>query len=183
MFVLPTLSDMAPDLLQQRQHDTVECSMKLMRTLINRAKHKLELLANQIKDFEDVLEPDAKKEVKKALKEIELKIEKHEKKVQVKKTKKFSQDKIDYETGRIYTLAKKYDTLYRRHTMEKVLEKGVLNPQELVLGNKNCLVGATKLDFPGELQLLKIQTRNMGRREQDKAVPRTNAQENPKGRG
>ena len=73
------------------------------------------MLQKNIKELEKEIEKSKEiEDIKRMLEAMETKIERHEKDVQDRKARKFTRDRIDYETGRVYTFARRFDHMYQR---------------------------------------------------------------------
>ncbi|KAJ1122500.1 hypothetical protein NDU88_000986 [Pleurodeles waltl] len=152
IFVLPTLNDMDADLLKQWQMDTVECSVKLMQTLIIQAERKLEKTLQRIKEIEGQLESTLSSEdLKDLLSQMEKQLEKHEKKIQEKTLKKFNRDEIDYYVRRTYTFASHFISFYAKQHMDKTIEKektmSSAERSEMSSGDELPITRGPMLDF------------------------------------
>ncbi|KAJ1192859.1 hypothetical protein NDU88_002165 [Pleurodeles waltl] len=107
-----------PDLLEEWRTQISDCSFKLMGTLITQAKQRME---EQIKNIEDLMKELEKvsnqEEVQMLLGKMEERVTKQEEEIKKRKAHKFNRYKLDYEHGRIYTFARKYDTLRIKEKM------------------------------------------------------------------
>ncbi|KAJ1176509.1 hypothetical protein NDU88_001787 [Pleurodeles waltl] len=118
ILILPTLGDMDPDLLDQWRSYASDCSVKLMGTLITQAKRRMEEQTQVIERLMKELGKMAEsQEVQQLLMKMEERIKKKEDQIKTHKALKFNGDKKDYELGRIYTFARKYNTLRAQDKM------------------------------------------------------------------
>ncbi|KAJ1115571.1 hypothetical protein NDU88_003793 [Pleurodeles waltl] len=118
ILILPTLGDINLNLLEEWSIQTSECSFKLMGTLITEEQQCMEEQIKQIEELMKELEKLSKqKEVKQLLGKMEEQIAKQEEEIKTQKAHKFNRDKLDYEPFRIYTFARKYETLRIKENM------------------------------------------------------------------
>ncbi|KAJ1174888.1 hypothetical protein NDU88_000179 [Pleurodeles waltl] len=102
---------MDSDLLEEWRMQTADCSTKLMGTLITQAKRRMEEQIIKIEQLTKELEKmPNKQEISNQLAKMEERIKYKEEEIKSRKAHKFNRDKMDYEHGRIYTFARKYDT-------------------------------------------------------------------------
>ncbi|KAJ1084157.1 hypothetical protein NDU88_004310 [Pleurodeles waltl] len=159
ILILHTLGDIDPDLLEQWRAHTSECSVKLMDTLIIQSKrrmeeqtHKIELLTKELEKM------GTSSEIQQLLMKMEERITKKEDEIKLRKASKFNRDKKDYEIGRIYTFARKYNTL---RAQDKVVMMDSPNITTNIVEDSSDLsssadeASANKLDFHGEMRLLR----------------------------
>ncbi|KAJ1162530.1 hypothetical protein NDU88_002998 [Pleurodeles waltl] len=158
ILILPTLGDIDPDLLEQWRVHTSECSVKLMDTLIIQSKrrmeeqtHKIELLTKELEKMGN------SSEIQQLLMKMEERIAKKEDEIKLRKASKFNRDKKDYEVGRIYTFARKYNTLRAQDKIAMTDSPNVttnLVEDSSDLSSSADEASANKLDFHGEMRLL-----------------------------
>ncbi|KAJ1110631.1 hypothetical protein NDU88_007980 [Pleurodeles waltl] len=167
ILILPTLSDMDPDLLEEWRIQTSDCSFKLMGTLITQAKRHMD---EQIKNIEDLMKEletvSKQEEVKQLLGKMEERITKQEEEIKARKAHKFNSDKLHYEHGRIYTFARKYDTLRIKENMNVGGEMAANYSNTDIsseLGSSADEAPFNKLDFQGEMCLMQMATPQTGR--------------------
>ncbi|KAJ1152648.1 hypothetical protein NDU88_005423 [Pleurodeles waltl] len=131
-----------------------------MGTLISQAKRRME---EQIQIIEQLMKELEKagnqQEVQHLLTKMEERIKIKEDEIKTRKAHKFNRDKKDYELlGRIYTFARKYNTLRVKEKMNQV-EDG--NPQLNPIDESSDLSSAdeassNKLDFQGKMRLMQM---------------------------
>ncbi|KAJ1127836.1 hypothetical protein NDU88_006229 [Pleurodeles waltl] len=91
-----------------------------MGTLITQAKRRMEEQITKIEQLTKELEKmPNQQEISIQLAKMEERIKHKEDEIKSRKAHKFNRDKIDYEHGRIYTFARKYDTV-RTKDMSKI---------------------------------------------------------------
>ncbi|KAJ1202114.1 hypothetical protein NDU88_005915 [Pleurodeles waltl] len=131
-----------------------------MGTLISQAKRCME---EQIQIIEQLMKEVEKagdqQEIQQLLIKMEERIKKKEDEIKIHKAHKFNRDKKDYELGRIYTFARKYNTLRVKGKVNSV-EDGNMQSNS-VDGNSDLSSSAdeassNKLDFQGEMRLMQM---------------------------
>ncbi|KAJ1097657.1 hypothetical protein NDU88_002774 [Pleurodeles waltl] len=158
---------MDPDLLEQWRIHTADCSLKLMGTLITQAARRMVEQSKIIEQLIKELEKAAnQQEVQHLLMKMEEQIKKKDDEIKTRKTHKFNRDKMDFDHGRIYTFARKYDTLRLK---EKINNGGDGNIQPNHTdessdpGSSADEAPLNKLDFRGEMRLMQMATPQSGR--------------------
>ncbi|KAJ1143101.1 hypothetical protein NDU88_009412 [Pleurodeles waltl] len=158
ILILPTLGDIDPDLLEQWRFHTSDCSAKLMDTLITQSKRRMEEQTHKIEQLTKELEKMGNsQEIQQLLVKMEERITKKEDEIKTRKALKFNRDKKDYEVGRIYTFARKYNTLRAQDKIattdsSKLTANSVDDSSDLSSSADEA--PANKLDFHGEMRLL-----------------------------
>ncbi|KAJ1090161.1 hypothetical protein NDU88_003296 [Pleurodeles waltl] len=97
---------------------------------------------------------------------MEEQIKKKEDEIKTQKAHKFDRDKFDYEHGRIYTFARKYDTLRMKEKMNQRGDvSGNLSYTDISSdpGSSADEAPPNKLDLRGEMQLMQMATLQSGR--------------------
>ncbi|KAJ1190978.1 hypothetical protein NDU88_000295 [Pleurodeles waltl] len=126
ILILPTLGYMNPDLLEEWRTQTDECSIKLMGTLITQAKRRMDEQIIKIEQLTKELEKIVnQQDVSNQLAKMEERIKNKEEEIKSHKAHKFNRDKLDYEHGRIYTFARKYDILRTKDVSKSFVEIAV----------------------------------------------------------
>ncbi|KAJ1136949.1 hypothetical protein NDU88_003362 [Pleurodeles waltl] len=155
ILILPTLDDMDSDLLEQWRIHTADCSLKLMGTLIIHTKRRMKEQIKIIEQLTEELERVAnQQEVQHLLTKMEEQIKKTEDEIKTRKAHKFNRDKMNYEHGRIYTFARKYDTLRLKEKMNNgvdVIIQQNHTDESSDLGSLADEAPLNKLDFRGEM--------------------------------
>ncbi|KAJ1155051.1 hypothetical protein NDU88_007787 [Pleurodeles waltl] len=107
---MPTYDDPNPELLKEWAAYNEASSARMMKILIKYAQIDREKVIEKIENI--VKEVDAfsdKKLVESLNTAMEERLAKTEEEIIQKKSRKFNRDAIDYETGQIYTFARKFD--------------------------------------------------------------------------
>ncbi|KAJ1216253.1 hypothetical protein NDU88_003857 [Pleurodeles waltl] len=150
---------MDPDLLEQWRSYTADCSVKLMGTLIDQAKRRME---EQIQIIDELMKEREKvgntQEIQQLLTKMEERIKKKEDEIKMRKAHKFNRDKKDYELGRIYTFACENNTL---RVQDKINPVEDTNQQVTSVNESSDLSSsadeaANLLDFHGEMRLMQM---------------------------
>ncbi|KAJ1217249.1 hypothetical protein NDU88_004844 [Pleurodeles waltl] len=162
ILILPTLGDMDPDLLEEWRTQTADCSTKLMGTLITQAKRRMDKQITKIEQLTKVLEKMAnQEEVSNQLAKMEEPIKNKEEEIKLRKAHKFNRDKLDYEHGRIYTFARKYDSVRTEDVSKSGTEVAIHHmsaDESSEIGSSADEAPRNKLDFQGEMRLMQIVT-------------------------
>ncbi|KAJ1205978.1 hypothetical protein NDU88_001396 [Pleurodeles waltl] len=112
VILFPSFDDLSPDLLKEWEDLLVTSSYGMMDILIRDAKAKREKLLQDIalleKEINDIDSPDTIIKNYNILKEV---LQKHQLYIKDKKVRKLRRDENDYRNGRVFTFARKYDTL------------------------------------------------------------------------
>ncbi|KAJ1129018.1 hypothetical protein NDU88_007389 [Pleurodeles waltl] len=121
IFIMPTYDDPHPDLLKEWAAHNAVSSAGMMKILIKYAQlqrerviEKIEDLAKTIKTFSD------RKLVESLNSSMEERLAIIEEEIIPKKARKFKRDVTDYETGQIYTFAKKFDYWRKQKGVDKM---------------------------------------------------------------
>ncbi|KAJ1199218.1 hypothetical protein NDU88_003056 [Pleurodeles waltl] len=151
---------MDPDLLEQWRLHTADCSVKLMGTLIDQAKRRMEEQIRITDQLMKELEKVGNTQEVQLLMKMEERIKKKEDEIKVRKAHKFNRDKKDYELRRIYTFARKYNTL---RVQDKTNPAEDTNQQLISVDESSDLSSSAdeasnKLDFHGEMRLMQMVT-------------------------
>ncbi|KAJ1090540.1 hypothetical protein NDU88_003670 [Pleurodeles waltl] len=141
---------------------TTDCSTKLMGTLITQAKRRMEEQITKIEQLTKELDKKPnQQEISIQLVKMEERIKHKEDEIKSRKAHKFNRDKIDYEHGRIYTFARKYDTV-RTKDMSKIGAECAV--QQISADDSSEVessadeIPRNKLDFQGEMRLMQMIT-------------------------
>ncbi|KAJ1185125.1 hypothetical protein NDU88_001920 [Pleurodeles waltl] len=168
ILILPTLGDMDSDLLEKWITYTADCSLKLMGTLITQSKRRMDEHTKAIEALTKVLELTLNQhEVQLLLEKMEERINKKEDEIKMRRIQKFNRDQFDYEHGRIYTFARKYDTLRMKEKMNQGGDVGTsLGNTDISSDPRSSAdeASSNKLDFQGEMRLMQMSTPQSGRR-------------------
>ncbi|KAJ1207614.1 hypothetical protein NDU88_003004 [Pleurodeles waltl] len=162
ILILPTLGDMDPDLLEEWRMQTADCSTKLMGTLVVQAKRRMEEQIIKIEQLTKDLEKiPNQQQVSNQLAKMEERIKYKEDEIKSRKAHKFNRDKLDYEHGRVYTFARKYDTA-RTKDMSKNGADGAVQhvsaDDSSEIESSADEIPRNKLDFQGEMRLMQMVT-------------------------
>ncbi|KAJ1191476.1 hypothetical protein NDU88_000792 [Pleurodeles waltl] len=137
-----------------------------MGTLITQAKRRMEEQIKIIEQLTKELERAAnQQEVQHLLLKLEERIKKKEDEIKIRKAHKFDRDKMDYEHGRIYTFARKYDTLRMKEKMNNrgdVSVNYIHTDESSDPGSSADEAPLNKLDFQGEMRLMEMTTPQSG---------------------
>ncbi|KAJ1184764.1 hypothetical protein NDU88_001567 [Pleurodeles waltl] len=173
ILILPTLGDMDPDLLEEWRTQTADCSTKLMGTLITQAKRRMDEQITKIEQLtKDLKKTVNQQEVSNQLAKMEERIKNKEEEIKSRKAHKFNRDKLDYEHGRIYTFARKYDSLRTKDVSKSRVEVAIHQTSaddSSEIGSSADEAQRNKLDFQGEMCLMQMamphpgQNRRQGR--------------------
>ncbi|KAJ1097140.1 hypothetical protein NDU88_002267 [Pleurodeles waltl] len=131
-----------------------------MGTLITQAKRRMEAQMNNVETLLKELEgiPNHQ-EVSSLLEKMEERIEKKKYEIKTRKAHKFHRDKLDYEHGKIYTFARKYDTLRIKDKMDIRKNMNVqLTDVSSDLSSSADEAPLNKLDFQRETRLMQMAT-------------------------
>ncbi|KAJ1157551.1 hypothetical protein NDU88_010258 [Pleurodeles waltl] len=162
ILILPTLGDMDSDLLEEWRMQTTDCSTKLMGTLITQAKRRMEEQITKIEQLTKELEKmPNQQEISIQLVKMEERIKHKEDEIKSRKAHKFNRDKIDYEHGRIYTFARKYDTVRTKDMSQIGAECAVQQTSaddSSEVESSADEIPRNKLDFQGEMRLMQMIT-------------------------
>ncbi|KAJ1180126.1 hypothetical protein NDU88_005350 [Pleurodeles waltl] len=112
--------DVDDDLFKEWYDNTEDCSMKLMNKLIKHAKRKMEQHTAKVEA--KIKELDKNKDdagVKQLLPKMEKALQDKDEEIMERKFRKYIGDRLDYQYGRIYTFANKYEDLEMKEKMEK----------------------------------------------------------------
>ncbi|KAJ1180381.1 hypothetical protein NDU88_005602 [Pleurodeles waltl] len=161
ILILPTLGDMDPDLLEEWRTQTAECSFKLIGTLIVKAKRRMDEQINKIEQLTKELEKIAnQQDVSNQLTKMEKRIKKEEE-IKSRKAHKFNRDKLDYEHGRVYTFARKYDILRTKNVPKngtEVIRHQASTDDSSEVGSSADEAPHNRLDFQGDMRLMRMAT-------------------------
>ncbi|KAJ1191724.1 hypothetical protein NDU88_001040 [Pleurodeles waltl] len=121
IFIMPTYDDPNPDLLKEWAAHNAASSAGMMKILINHAQIERETIIEKIYNITKQIEafPD-KKLVESLNNAMEERLAKIEEEIILKKSRKFHRDTFDYETGQIYTFARKFDYWRQQKGKESV---------------------------------------------------------------
>ncbi|KAJ1115181.1 hypothetical protein NDU88_003407 [Pleurodeles waltl] len=162
ILILSTLGDMDPDLLEEWRTQTADCSTKLMGTLITQAKRRMDEQIIKIEQLTKDLEKIAnQQEVSNQLVKMEEQIKNKEEEIKLRKAHKFNRDKLDYKHGRIYTFARKYDSVRTKEVSKSGSEAAVHHmsaDESSEIGSSADEAPCNKLDFQGEMRLMQMVT-------------------------
>ncbi|KAJ1191473.1 hypothetical protein NDU88_000789 [Pleurodeles waltl] len=162
ILILPTLGDMDPDLLGEWRTQTADCSIKLMGTLITQAKRRMDDQIIKIEQLTKDLDKLAnQQEVSNQLAKMEERIKNKEEEIKSRKAHKFNRDKLDYEHGRIYTFARKYDNVRTKDISKSGAEVATHHlsaDDSSEIGSSADEAPRNKLDFQGEMRLMQMVT-------------------------
>ncbi|KAJ1160036.1 hypothetical protein NDU88_000538 [Pleurodeles waltl] len=157
-----SLGDMDSDLLEEWRMQTTDCSTKLMGTLITQAKRRMEEQITKIEQLTKELEKmPNQQEISIQLAKMEERIKHKEDEIKSRKAHKFNRDKIDYEHGRIYTFARKYDTVRTKDMSQIGAECAVQQTSaddSSEVESSADEIPRNKLDFQGEMRLMQMIT-------------------------
>ncbi|KAJ1143573.1 hypothetical protein NDU88_009880 [Pleurodeles waltl] len=138
-----------------------------MGTLITQAKRHMD---EQIKIIEALTKELAKisnqEKMQQLLGKMEECIRKQEDEIKIRKAHTFNRDKLDYEYGKIYTFARKYDTLRMKEKMNNGKEVAANYSNTDVSSDPGSSADETplnKLDFRGEMRLMQMATPQSGK--------------------
>ncbi|KAJ1100817.1 hypothetical protein NDU88_005892 [Pleurodeles waltl] len=153
---------MDPDLLEEWRMQTADCSTKLMGTLITQAKRRMNEQITMIEQLTKDLEKISnQQEVSNQLAKMEERIKNKEEEIKSRKAHKFNRDRLDYEHGRIYTFAQKYDTARTKDVFKSGAD-GVAHhtsaDDSSEIESSADEVPRNKLDFQGEMRLMQMVT-------------------------
>ncbi|KAJ1097474.1 hypothetical protein NDU88_002592 [Pleurodeles waltl] len=133
-----------------------------MGTLITQAKRRMEEQIIKIEQLTKELEKmPNQQEISNQLAKMEERIKYKEEEIKSRKAHKFNRDKMDYEHGRIYTFARKYDTARTKDMSKSGADCAV--PQISADDSSEIESSAdelprNKLDFQGEMRLMQMVT-------------------------
>lgn len=117
IFIVPTLQDPDPELIERWMENNHVCSMNMLRMLITSAeKESKRLLEESEKITKTLQEMYPKEEFENEMNKMNKKLERIEEDIKLKKLSKFQRDERDYKAGRILTFGKKYDQSYADKT-------------------------------------------------------------------
>ncbi|KAJ1139582.1 hypothetical protein NDU88_005951 [Pleurodeles waltl] len=137
-------------------------SVKLMGTLISQAKQHMEQQIQIIEQLMKELEKAGnQQEVQHLLTKMEERIKTEEDEIKTLKAHKVNRDKKDYELGRIYTFARKYNTLRVKEKMNQVEDGNTqlnLIDESSDLSSSADEASSNKLDFQGGMRLMQMAT-------------------------
>ncbi|KAJ1215228.1 hypothetical protein NDU88_002837 [Pleurodeles waltl] len=154
--------DMDPDLLEKWRMQTADCSTKLMGTLITQAKRRMDEQIIKIEELTKDLEKIVnQQEVSNQLAKMEERIKNKEEEIKSRKAHKFNRDRLDYEHGKIYTFARKYDTARIKDVSKKGADGAIQHTSaddSSEIESSADEVPRNKLDFQGEMRLMQMVT-------------------------
>ncbi|KAJ1090116.1 hypothetical protein NDU88_003253 [Pleurodeles waltl] len=110
------------------------------------------------KDLEKIAN---QQEVSNQLAKMEERIKNKEEEIKLRKAHKFNRDKLDYEHGRIYTFALKYDIVRTKDVSKSGAEVAIHHisaDDSSEIGSSADEAPRNKLDFHGEMRLMQIVT-------------------------
>ncbi|KAJ1185634.1 hypothetical protein NDU88_002424 [Pleurodeles waltl] len=118
---MPTYDDPHPDLLKEWTAHNAASSAGMMKILIKYTQLERDKVIETIDDLTKTIETFTDKKLVESLNSsMEERLTKIEEEIIQKKARKFHRDTIDYETGQIYTFAKKFDYWRRQKGAEKM---------------------------------------------------------------
>ncbi|KAJ1215760.1 hypothetical protein NDU88_003367 [Pleurodeles waltl] len=154
ILILPTLGDMDPDLLEEWRTQTA--------TLITQVKRRMDEQITKTeqltKDLEKIVN---QQEVSNQLAKMEEGIKNKEEEIKLRKAHKFNRDKLDYEDGRIYTFARKYDSVRTKDVSKSGAEVAVHHmsaDDSSEIDSSADEAPRNKLDFQGKMHLMQMVT-------------------------
>ncbi|KAJ1144752.1 hypothetical protein NDU88_011049 [Pleurodeles waltl] len=110
IFIMPNYDDSNPDLLKEWAAHNAASSAGMMRILIKYAEIERETVIEQINSVTKRIEAFSDKKLVESLSNaMEERLSKIEEEIISKKSRKFNRNAFDYETGQIYTFARKFD--------------------------------------------------------------------------
>ncbi|KAJ1163502.1 hypothetical protein NDU88_003960 [Pleurodeles waltl] len=110
IFIMPTYEDPHPDLLKEWAAHNALSSAGMMKILVKYAQIERDKAIEKIEDLEKTIDGFTDKKLADSLKTaMEERLAKIEEEITQKKACKFNRDTTDYQTGQIYTFAKKFD--------------------------------------------------------------------------
>ncbi|KAJ1104223.1 hypothetical protein NDU88_001635 [Pleurodeles waltl] len=150
------------DLLEEWRTQTADCSIKLMGTLITQAKRRMDEQITKVEQLTKDLEKITnQQEVSNQLAKMEEQIKNKEEEIKLRKVHKFNRDKLDYEHGRIYTFAWKYDSVRTKDVSKSGAQVAVHHmstDDSSEIGSSADEAPRNKLDFQGEMCLMQMVT-------------------------
>ncbi|KAJ1173739.1 hypothetical protein NDU88_005565 [Pleurodeles waltl] len=110
------------------------------------------------KDLEKIAN---QQEISNQLAKMEERIKNKEEDIKSRKAHKFNRDKLDYEHGRIYTFAQKYDSVRTKDVSKSGAEVAIHHTSaddSSEIGSSADEAPRNKLDFQGEMHLMQMVT-------------------------
>ncbi|KAJ1150945.1 hypothetical protein NDU88_003732 [Pleurodeles waltl] len=133
-----------------------------MGTLITQAKRRMEEQIIKIEQLTKELEKmPNQQEISNQLAKMEERIKYKEEEIKSRKAHKFNRDKMDYEHGRIYAFARKYDTARTKDMSKSGADCAVqqISPDDSSeIESSADELPRNKLDFQGEMRLMQMVT-------------------------
>lgn len=124
ILIFPTFEDLEEELLKEWEGNLLNSSTTMMKILIRHAEKKAAHLLTETDKIEKEIEASPLKEVIKKNHDILMKvIEDYQVYQRDKKAKKIKRDETDYQEGRVYTFAKKYDNIKVLETTKRGREE------------------------------------------------------------
>lgn len=123
ILIFPTFEDLSSDLLCEWEANLEGASVTMMQILIRHAREKGAKLALEIEALEKEIEQgDNKDAIEKNFEILKRVRETHQLYLKDKKLRKIKRDDKDYNEGRIYTFAKRLDSLLSNESKKRVRE-------------------------------------------------------------
>lgn len=178
--IFPTYDDLEEDLLLIWEKELIGNSMRLMNILIESADRKVLKAIEEIDILEkEILDMNLVDVTKKNYTILEEILGKFEDDIKERKARKLKRDEIDYLSGRVFTFAKKFDSLVRNDLQRKGSKSSIISGLSGASSSTTSISEDTRQEgasgsnvpntFLREVQLIRMGNKDSNARQREEA--------------